>query len=70
LPPPFPDAELLEMLQARYPKLTFIGQERAEDIAGRNFTGRVVPLVPPLETSQEGAALLEIDEVRQQIDDF
>jgi hypothetical protein len=69
LPPPFPDAELLETLQTRYPKLTFIGQEGADAIAARNFKGRVVPLVPALEATTEEDALLEIDAVRQRIEE-
>ena len=68
LPKPFPDAELLDALQRRYPKLTFIGQDDAKHIVGRNFIGRVVPVVPPLESKEEQAAFVEIDAATQRID--
>ena len=68
LPPPFPDAELLESLQARYPALTFIGQGDAPRIAAREFEGRVVPIVPPLDHDDEDKAFLEIESIRDRIE--
>ena len=68
LPPPFPDADLLETLQTRYPKLTFIGQDSASRIAERSFTGRVVPLVPPLSNAEEMKALREFKAASKRIE--
>jgi len=68
LPPPFPDPELLDALQRRYPKLTFIGEESAEHVANRKFPGRVVALVPALDSNAEDDAFLEITAATQRID--
>jgi hypothetical protein len=68
LPPPFPDVELLETLQTRYPKLTFIGQDSASRIAERSFAGRVVPLVPPLSDAEEMKALHEFKAASKRIE--
>jgi len=68
LPPPFPDADLLETLQTRYPKLTFIGQDSASRIEERSFAGRVVPLVPPLSDAAEMKALREFKEASKRIE--
>ena len=60
LPPPFPDRELLDALQLRYPRVTFIAQIEAERLATDGLGERVVPLRPPVDLDRELSALDEI----------